>query len=75
MSELPVYAPPSIPSGAATMATTGTFKLLKGELREQAFDPERVDGDEIYVRMPRSKEYVCLNTGLYQKIATSDAGF
>ena len=62
--QLPVYARPVFIRVQRAMATTGTFKLLKGELREQAFDPERVDGDEIYVRMLRSKEYVCLNTGL-----------
>jgi len=73
--QLPPYARPVFIRVQRAMATTGTFKLLKGELREQAFDPERVDGDEIYVRLPRSKEYVCLNTGLYQKIETSDAGF
>ena len=57
------------------MATTGTFKLLKGELREQAYHPDKVEDDEIYVRMPRSESYERLSSGLYERIATGEAGF
>ena len=57
------------------MATTGTFKLLKGELREQAYHPEKVGDDEIYVRMPCSVSYERLNPDLYQKLVTAAAGF
>ena len=32
-----------------------TFKLLKGDLREQAYHPDKVGDDIIYLRKPRSE--------------------
>ena len=73
--QLPVYARPVFVRVQRAMATTGTFKLLKGELREQAYHPEQVGDDEIYVRMPRSEGYELLSAELYRAIAGGNAGF
>ena len=73
--QLPAYARPVFVRIQRAMATTGTFKLLKGKLREQAYHPEKVGDDEIYVRMPRSVSYERLNPDLYQKLVTAAAGF
>ncbi len=55
--------------------TTVTFKLLKGDLREQAYHPERVNGDRIYVRKPRSAGYEPLDEAFYQQIVQGSAGY
>jgi hypothetical protein len=57
------------------MATTGTFKLLKGELREQAYHLDKVDQDEIYVRRPRSEHYERLDVDFYQGLVAGNAGY
>lgn len=73
--QLPTYARPVFIRIQREMATTGTFKLLKGELREQAYHPDRVGNDQIYVRMPHSAIYEPMNSGLYQKLIAGTAGF
>ena len=52
-----------------------TFKLLKGELREQAYHLGKVDQDEIYVRRPRSENYERLDVGFYQDLVAGNAGY
>ena len=74
-SELPVYARPVFLRVQRSMATTGTFKLLKGELREQAYHLEKVGGDEIYVRRPRGESYERLDAGFYERIIDGSAGY
>jgi citronellyl-CoA synthetase len=72
-TELPVYARPVFLRVQRDMATTGTFKLLKGELREQAYHLDRVGDDEIYLRKPRSNHYERLDTAYYQTILEGSA--
>lgn len=74
-SELPSYAQPVFVRLQRDMATTGTFKLLKAELREQAYHLDRVDGDEIYFRKPRSQFYERLDEKFYQSILDGSAGY
>lgn len=74
-SELPGYARPVFIRVQRAMATTGTFKLLKGELREQAYHLDKVHEDEIYVRMPRSANYQRLTGETYREIAAGSAGY
>lgn len=74
-SELPVYAQPVFIRIQRTMATTVTFKLLKGELREQAYHLDRVGDDEIYVRKARSDHYERLNADYYQQVVDGSSGF
>ena len=73
--ELPVYARPVFLRVQRNMATTGTFKLLKGELREQAYHLDKVDQDEIYVRRPRSEHYERLDVDFYQGLVAGNAGY
>ena len=54
--------------------TTGTFKLLKGDLRKQAFNVDLVT-DELYVMPPRVKQYQKLERDLYEKIIDGTAGY
>ncbi len=72
---LPSYAQPVFVRILRSVATTATFKLQKSDLREQAFHPDRVDGDPIYVRKPRSAGYEPLDADFYQQIASQRAGY
>ncbi|MDB9737440.1 long-chain-acyl-CoA synthetase, partial [Porticoccaceae bacterium] len=54
--------------------TTGTFKLLKGDLRKQGFNVDLVT-DELYVMPPRVKQYQKLERDLYEKIMAGTAGY
>ena len=54
--------------------TTGTFKLLKGDLRKQAFHLDQVS-DDLYVMPPRMKEYQKLERDLYDKVMDGSAGY
>ena len=74
-AELPPYAQPVFVRVQPEMATTGTFKLLKGELREQAYHPDRVGDDTIYVRKPRSERYELLDEDFYQELMEKRAGY
>jgi len=55
-------------------ATTGTFKLLKGDLRKQAFHIDQVT-DDLYVLPPRGKQYQKLERDLYNSIMDGSAGY
>lgn len=55
-------------------ATTGTFKLLKGDLRKQAFHIDQVT-DDLYVLPPRGKQYQKLERDLYESIMDGSAGY
>ena len=54
--------------------TTGTFKLLKGDLRKQAFHIDQVT-DDLYVLPPRGKQYQKLERDLYESIMDGSAGY
>jgi citronellyl-CoA synthetase len=73
--ELPAYARPVFLRIQRSMATTGTFKLLKGELREQAYHLDNVGDDEIYVRRPQGESYERLDVGFYKCVADGSAGY
>ena len=74
-AELPVYARPVFLPLQRHMATTGTFKLLKGELREQAYHPDKVGEDEIYARRSLSEHYELLRADFYQEVVAGDKGY
>ena len=73
--ELPLYARPVFVRLQRSVATTVTFKLLKGELREQAFHLDKVGEDSIYVCKPRSTGYELLDTDFYQHLLNGTAGY
>jgi len=64
---LPHYAVPKFIRFKDKFETTGTHKIKKTRLREEAFDPVKVS-DPLYVLLPGSEEYVPLTTALYDEI-------
>ncbi len=72
---LPSYAQPVFVRVLRSVTTTATFKLQKADLREQAFDPDKVAGDTIYVKKPSSSGYELLDPDFYQQIANQSAGY
>ena len=55
-------------------AVTGTMKLVKTDLREEAYDLSKVS-DPVYVMKPRTEEYVPLNESYLSEIQEGSAGF
>jgi len=72
--ELPSYARPVFLRIQAEMDTTGTFKMVKGELRKEAYDLDLVD-DPVYVLKPGSSHYALLDRAFLKKIKAGKAGF
>ena len=73
--QLPAYARPVFVRVTPELETTGTFKLKKNELREEAFHLDKVSDDKIFVRKPKSDSYVSLDEEYYQVISQGKAGF
>ncbi|MEM1112844.1 MAG: long-chain-acyl-CoA synthetase [Pseudomonadota bacterium] len=73
--QLPAYAQPVFVRVQRDIATTGTFKLLKGELREQSYHLDKVGDDTIYVRKPRSEGYELLDEDFYRRLLAKSAGY
>ncbi|MFT4519492.1 MAG: citronellyl-CoA synthetase [Halioglobus sp.] len=73
--DLPPYAQPVFVRILRSAETTVTFKLLKGELREQAFHPVKVGDDTLYVRKPRSAGYEPLDDKFYRQLVDGSAGY
>ncbi|MEH6581580.1 MAG: long-chain-acyl-CoA synthetase [Halioglobus sp.] len=73
--ELPAYAQPVFVRVLRSAETTVTFKLLKGDLREQAFHSDKVGDDPVYVRKPRSKQYEALDASFYKKLLAGKGGY
>jgi citronellyl-CoA synthetase len=72
---LPAYARPVFLRIQRTFETTGTFKLVKTSLREEAYHPERVGDDVIYVRPATGGGYRALDADLYEQLRTGIAGY
>ena len=72
--QLPAYARPVFLRIQPELDTTGTFKLVKGELRKQAYDLEQVT-DPIYVLKPRSTAYELLDTEFAASLRAGEAGY
>ena len=73
-SELPPYARPVFLRVQREMDTTGTFKMLKGDLRKQGYDPEQVS-DPLYVMKPRASGYEQLDEDFYSTLRAGGAGY
>jgi citronellyl-CoA synthetase len=74
-ARLPAYARPVFIRIVADHGTTTTFKLVKNELREQAFWPDRTGGDPVWVRRPGSAGYEPLTAGFVAAIEAGSAGY
>ena len=72
--QLPSYARPRFLRILPEMDTTGTFKMLKGELREQRFDPDKVS-DTLYVMKPGCDLYEPLTQEFAKQILAGDSGY
>ena len=73
-SNLPSYARPVYLRIQRELDTTGTFKLVKGELRSQGYDLQQVT-DTLYVMKPGSSLYELLDADFAARIAAGSAGF
>ncbi len=74
-SALPVYARPVFIRLQRSLATTGTFKLVKTELREQGFHLDQMGDDAVYVRPPKAGSYQRLDNDFYQMLCLGTAGY
>lgn len=74
IDKVPSYARPLFIRQLTEMDTTGTFKMKKGELREQAYHPDKVS-DALFVLKPGSSEYEPLDEEFYKVIMSGDAGY
>ena len=75
MANLPAFAQPVFVRIQSDMSTTGTFKLVKGELRKQAFHLDQLEGDAVYVQLPRTSNYQLLDQSVYESIRDGVAGY
>jgi citronellyl-CoA synthetase len=71
---LPAYARPVFLRIQRELDTTGTFKLVKGDLRKQGWNPELVD-DPLYVLKPRSDTYELLDAEFAAVLRSGNAGY
>ena len=71
---LPVYARPVFVRIQRDIDVTGTFKMVKGDLRKEAYDLEQVS-DPIYVMKPGSDSYVPLDAEYTAELAAGRSGF
>ena len=73
-NSLPKYARPLFIRIIQEMDTTGTFKLKKNDLRNEAFDIGKVS-DPIYCLKPNSSNYVALDNEWLKTINSEQAGY
>jgi citronellyl-CoA synthetase len=71
---LPAYAQPVFLRIQRELDTTGTFKLVKSELRKQGYDLTQVK-DPIYVLKPRSDTYEPLAADFAAILRAGEAGY
>ena len=72
---LPSYAQPVFVRIIEELETTGTFKLKKNDLREEAYHLDKVNGNRIYIKKPGENSYILLDEEYYQIIQDGKAGF
>jgi len=73
-AELPSYAVPIFVRIQPDIDVTGTFKMVKGDLRKQAFDIRQFD-DPVLRLMPGDIEYQPLDIATLEVIEAGQAGF
>jgi hypothetical protein len=71
---LPSYAVPKFLRFKKEFETTGTHKIKKTLLREEGFNPNKVD-ESLYVLLPDNTEYEPLTKGLYNDILSGKYRF
>ena len=73
-AELPAYAVPLFVRIQPDIDVTGTFKMVKGELRKQAYDVRAFE-DPVYALLPGSQGYAPFDVAMLEKIEAREAGF
>ena len=74
-NKLPSYAQPVFIRIIEELETTGTFKLKKNDLREEAYHLDKVSDDNVFVKKPGENKYVPLDKDYYEVIMNGSAGF
>ena len=72
--ELPSFACPVFVRIEKEQDTTGTFKLVKGQLKREAFHLDQIN-QPIYIKKPNSNEYELLDQAFYAQILAGKSGF
>ncbi len=72
--QLPAYARPVFLRIQRDMDTTGTFKMVKGDLRKEGYDLGQIS-DVIYVLKPRSSIYELLDPVFAATLRAGEAGY
>ena len=72
--ELPVFARPVFVRIEQEQDTTGTFKLFKGKLKQQAYHLDQIE-EPIYVRQPKADQYELLDRAFYEQLVNGTAGY
>ena len=72
--ELPPFARPVFVRVQTEIEVTGTFKMVKGDLKREGFDINAID-DPVYVMKPGSTTYEALDSDYLETIRSSAAGF
>tara|TARA_B100000614_G_C14553337_1_gene494729 strand:+ start:1333 stop:3141 length:1809 start_codon:yes stop_codon:yes gene_type:complete len=75
IDKLPGYAQPVFVRIIEELETTGTFKLKKNDLREEAFHLDKVNEDRIFIKKPGEASYVPLDREYYDVIMSGSASF
>ena len=73
-AELPSYAVPLFLRIQPDIDVTGTFKMVKGDLRKQAYDIEQIE-DPVYVRRNGETGYTPLDADYLASIRNAQAGY
>ena len=73
--KLPSYAQPVFVRIIEELETTGTFKLKKNDLREEAYHLDKVKGDKVFIKKPGENKYSLLDEDYYNIIQDGEAGF
>ena len=73
--QLPAHARPVFIRLQPIVETTGTFKLVKGQLRKDAYHLDKVNNEPVYVMKPRQAEYELLDDAFYQLLKNGEAGY
>lgn len=69
------YARPVFIRVLSELDTTSTFKLRKSELREAGWDPDKANGDPIFVRKPGSALFEPLDAAFTDRLRSGSAGY
>ena len=72
--ELPPYARPVFVRVQSEIEVTGTFKMVKGDLKREGYDIAGID-DPVYVMKPGSATYEALDSDYLETIRNGTAGF